>query len=183
MNGAIAIDPTIVDWHGRDGLHYRARWKDGVLIFKPRLRTLRDLIRWTSGKSQYFASKVMNQVWNATAYSFPGTLYFALWTSTLSASSTGSSSGEAAYTGYARVAATCNTTNFPSSSAGSAIQNANAVTFASNGGAGSETETYCAVLDASTTGQIIYWGSISSTTILAGDTPQINANGMSSQET
>lgn len=179
---AAAIDPTTIDWHGRDGLHYRASWRDGVLVFKPRLRSLRDLVVWASGKSNYLISKVLNQFWNATAYTFPSTLYFALWTSTLTAASTGSSSGEAAYTGYARVAVTANTTNFPSSSGGANITNATAITWGANSGAGSETETYLAVLDAASAGNILYWGSITSTTIGVGATPQINTSGLTAGE-
>ena len=134
-----------------------------------------------SGKSQFLISKDLNQFWNATAYSYPGTLYFALWTATLTAASTGSTAGEASYTGYARVAVTANTTNFPASSSGSNIQNATAITFASNAGS-LQTMTFVAVLDASTTGNLLYWGSITSTAINPGDTPQINVNGLTASE-
>lgn len=179
----VAIDPTTVDWHGRDGLHYRARWNQaGVLVFKPHLRSLKDFIRWASGKSNYYISKLLNQFWNAAAYSFPGTLYFALWTTTLSASSTGSSGTEAAYTGYARVAVTANTTNFPTSSGGAAINNGTAITWGANSGGAGETETYIAVCDASSAGNMLFWGSITSTTINVGDTPQINTSGLTASE-
>lgn len=176
----IALDR--IDWIGRDGLHYRARQKNGVLVFKPVLKSLKDIIVYASGKSNYYISKVLNQFFNATAYTFPGTLYFALWTATLSASSTGSTAGEAAYTGYARVAVTANTTNFPTSSGGAAITNGTAITWGANSGAGAETETYCAILDASTTGNMLYWGSITSTTVNVGDTPQINTSGLTASE-
>ena len=76
-----------------------------------------------SGKSHTQISKLLNAEFNAAAYSSPATLYMALWTSALSASSTGSTSGEASYSGYARVAVTANTTNFPTSSGGAAITN------------------------------------------------------------
>lgn len=177
-----AIDLTLVDWVGRDGVRYRAKERGGVLVFKPHLRSIKDFFRWASGKSNYYISKLLNQFWNAASFSFPGTLYFGLWTATLSASSTGSTAGEASYTGYARVAVTANTTNFPSSSSGAAIQNATAITFAANGGAGANTITYIAVLDASSTGNILYWGSITSTTVNQGDTPQINVNGLTASE-
>lgn len=182
----LVIDPRKVDWHGKDRWgrerRFKAKAKNGILVFTPRIRDWRDFISWASGKSQYYASKVMNILWTATSYSFPATLYFALWTTTLTAASTGSTGTEAAYSGYARVAMTANGTNFSTSTSGSAVTNNVAVTFGTNAG-GSETETYCAVLDASTAGNIIYWGSITSTSILTGDTPQINTSGMSSQET
>ncbi len=182
MNDA-AINPTLVDWHGRDGLRYRASWRDGVLVFKPRIRSLRDLVVWASGKSNFYITKILNILWNATSYSFPATLYFALWTSALTASSTGATSGEAAYTSYARVAVTANTTNFPASSGGSNITNGTAITWPANTG-GAETETYLAVLDVATlgSGNILYWGSITSTTINGGDTPQINTSGLTASE-
>lgn len=125
-----------------------------------------------SGKSQYFVSKFLNQTFNAAAYSFPTTLYAALWTSSLTAASTGSSSGEASYGSYSRVAITANTTNFPTSSAGAAISNGTAVTFPT-ATSGPQTVTYFALLDAATNGNILYWGSITSTTISSGDTAQI----------
>lgn len=134
-----------------------------------------------SGKSNTQISKILNAEFNATAYSSPATLYFALWTATLNASSTGSTAGEASYTGYARVAVTANTTNFPSSASGSAIQNATAITFAANAGS-LQTVTFVAICDASSAGNILYWGSVTSTAINPGDTPQININGLTATE-
>lgn len=134
-----------------------------------------------SGKSNTQISKILNAEFNAASYSSPATLYFALWTATLSASSTGSTAGEASYTGYARVAVTANTTNFPTSSGGAAIQNGTAITFAANAGS-LQTMTYVAICDASSAGNILYWGSITSTAINPGDTPQINVNGLTASE-
>lgn len=179
---AISIDPTAIEWHGKDGLDYRAGWRDGVLVFKPKVRSLKDLVLWASGKSNYYISKLLNQFFNATAFSFPSPIFFALWTSTLTAASTGATAGEAAYTGYARVSVTANTTNFPTSSGGAAIQNGTAITWGANSGGAPETETFVAILDASTSGNILYWGSITSTTINVGDTPQINVNGLTVSE-
>lgn len=179
-----AVDPTRIEWHGRDGLGYRAKIRDGVLVFKPRIRSLRDLIVWASGKSNDWITKLLNGTFSHSAsVTFPATLYFALWTSALSASSTGATAGEAAYTGYARVALTANTTNFSTSSGGSSTTNNVAITWGANSGS-NETETYIAVLDSTTigAGNIIYWGSISSTTIATGETPQINTSGLTVSE-
>ena len=134
-----------------------------------------------SGKSNTQISKILNAEFNATSYSSPATVYAAIWTSTLNASSTGATAGEASYTGYSRVAITANTTNFPSSSGGSAIQNATAITFPSNGGS-LQTGTFFAILDASTSGNILYWGSITSTAINPGDTQQVAINGLTVTE-
>lgn len=175
------IDPTKIDWTGRDGLAYRAVAVGGTLVFKPRIRGWRDLVVWASGKTNYYISKILNQFYNATSYSFPATLYWALWTTTLTAASTGSSGTEASYTSYARVATTANTTNFPLSSAGSNIQNATAITWPANTGS-LNTCTFVAICDASTTGNMLYFGSITSTAVNPGDTPQINVNGLTASE-
>lgn len=135
-----------------------------------------------SGKSQVQISKLLNAEFNAASYSSPATLYMALWTSALSASSTGSTSGEASYTGYARVVVTANTTNFPTSSGGAAITNGTAITFGANAGS-LQAVTYFAILDAATAGNILYWGSITSTNIQPGDTPQLAASALTVTET
>jgi len=136
-----------------------------------------------SGKSNVQISLILNAEFNAAAYSSPATLYMALWTSALSASSTGATAGECSYTGYVRVGVTANTTNFPTSSGGAAIQNATAITYAANAGV-LQTATYFAILDSPTlgAGNIIYWGSISSTAINPGDTPQVAIHGLTVSE-
>lgn len=177
---AIALDR--IDWRDARGKRVHGHvTRAGVLIFRPYVRDLRDFVRWASGKSQYLISKFLNQLFSATSYSFPATVYAALWTATLSASSTGSTAGEASYTGYARVAVTANSTNFPLSTAGSAIQNATAITFPANAGS-LNTCTFFAILDAATTGNILYWGSISSTAVNPGDTPQCAINALTVTE-
>lgn len=184
MNEAV-IDPTQVDWHGKDRWGRERRFKgslgDGVLVLTPRIRDWRDFVIWASGKSNYLISKVLNLFYNATSFSYPATLYFALWTTTLTAASTGSSGTEASYTSYARVAVTANTTNFPLSTSGSAITNATAITWPTNTGS-LQTMTYLAICDASSAGNMLYWGSITSTAINPGDTPQINVSGMTGTE-
>jgi hypothetical protein len=191
----VAIDLGAVEWetHARDWLFrksktrsikLRSRVKDGVLILRPRLRDWREWIVWASGKSNVFISRFLNGIYNNSAVTLPGaSLFFALWTATLTAASTGATAGETAYTSYARVTVTANTTNFPASSAGSAITNATAITWPANTGTAS-TITFLAILDSATigAGNIVYWGSITSTTINAGDTPQINASGLTGTE-
>ena len=136
-----------------------------------------------SGKSNYLAKKIADLVYSAAAYSAPATQYYALWTSALSASSTGSSAGEASYTGYARVAVTNNSTQFPAATGSTSAtkNNANAITFPQNTGTG-QTVISAGSLDASSAGNLEHWGDITSTTINANDTPQINANGFTLTE-
>lgn len=171
-----------IQWHDKTGREVSLLAVGGrILAIPSRVRGLRDFVVWASGKSQYYISKLLNQFWNAAAYSFPATLYAALWTSSLTAASTGATSGEASYSGYARVAITANTTNFPTSSGGSNIQNATAITFPANAGV-LNTCTFFAILDAATTGNLLYWGSISSTAVNPGDTPQVAVSGLTASE-
>ena len=183
----VALDR--IDWHDRHGrrvnLTFRADGSIAAAPWMPSLRsfgargfrrTLKDLVVFASGKSNYYISKLLNQYWNAAAYSFPANSYHALWTASLTAASTGSTAGEASYTGYTRVTVVGNTTNFPTSSGGAAITNATAITFPTNAGT-LQTATFYAVLDAATTGNIIYWGSITSTAINPLDTPVVQPSG------
>lgn len=175
----VALDQ--IAWHDMTGRRVRLAVAGGVITARPWRRGFRDWVVFASGKANYYISKILNQFWNATAFSFPATLYAALWTSSLTAASTGATAGEASYTGYARVAITANTTNFPLSAAGSNIQNATAITFPANAGV-LNTCTFFAILDAATTGNLLYWGSISSTAVNPGDTPQVAVNGLTASE-
>lgn len=183
--GTISFDPTRIDWRGRDGLRYRASHdRHGVLVFRPVLRSVRDWIVWASGRSQYWLSKVQNATFNAAAITMPATLYFRLWTTTLSAASTGSSGTEASYSGYAAVAVTANTTNFPTVSSGAAISNGTAITWPANGAAPTNVVTYVMIADAATAGNSLYFGQLTlSATINQGDTPQMNAAALTVTET
>lgn len=175
----IALDQ--VAWRDMRGRPVRLAMVDGALTARPVGRGVKDWVVWASGKTNYLISKVLNWFWNATAFTPPATLYAALWTTTLTAASTGSSGTEASYTSYARVAMTANTTNFPLSSAGSNIQNATAITFPANTGT-LQTMTFFAICDAATVGNMLYWGSIASTAVNPGDTPQVNINGLTASE-
>lgn len=125
---------------------------------------------------------MLNATFNATAFAADVTLYAAIWTSTLNAASTGATSGEASYSGYARVAVTCNTTNFPLSAAGSAIANATAITFPANAGVLNTGTFFALVSTASGAGTIRYFGSITSTAINPGDTPQVAIGALTATE-
>ncbi len=190
----VALDR--IQWHNMRGDRVNLTFRtDGSVIaapWLPSLRTLtgrglrrswRDLIVYASGKSNYYISKLLNQYWNATAYSFPASSFHALWTASLTAASTGATAGECSYTGYARVTVTQNNTNFSTSAAGSATTNLTAITFPTNAGS-LQTATFYAVLDSVTlgAGNVIYWGSISSTAINPSDTPVVQISGLTSTE-
>lgn len=177
------VAPDQVAWRDRFGRRVTLSVADGVLVSRPVRRSLRDLVVWASGKSNYWISKILNAEFTAASISFPSPLFMALWTSSLTAASTGATSGECSYSGYARVSVTASGTNFSTSSAGSAVTNSTAITFPSNGGT-LQTATFFAILDLTTlgAGNILYWGSISSTAINPGDTPQVNASGLTVSE-
>lgn len=179
----ITVDQLLqIEWRNARGRRVKASVnRSGVLVFRPFVRDIRDFVRWASGKTTYYISKLLNQFWNAAAYTFPSPLYFALWTTTLTSASTGSSGTECSYTGYARVSMTANTTNFPTSSSGGNIQNAVAITWPANSGS-LNTATYLAVCDAATVGNMLFFGSITSTAVNPGDTPQVAINGMTASE-
>lgn len=176
----IALDQ--VEWRNARGRRvWLAIVGGAVVVTRPRSRSIRDWVVYATGKSNDWISKFLNATFNQASITFVSTLYMALWTSTLNAASTGATSGEASYTGYARVAVVANTTNFPTSSAGAAITNGTAITFPANAGS-LQTATFFAILDAATTGNIKYWGSISPTAINPGDTPQVAASGLTVTE-
>lgn len=98
---------------------------------------------------------------------------------------TGASIAEATYTSYARVAITNNATNFVASTGtGAATKTGSAggaITWPQNTGSG-QTQLSAFTADASTTGNLYHGADITSTTINANDTPQINTNGFTNVE-
>jgi len=66
-----------------------------------------------SGKSDYLEKKLLDHVYGATSYSKPATVYFILSSAAYSDAATGAACNELSGGGYARVAVTNNSTNFP----------------------------------------------------------------------
>lgn len=133
-------------------------------------------------KSNYFENLVLDYLAGDGTDPRSATLYFALWTATLSDTSTGATAGECNYTGYARVAVTNNLTNFADASGG-VKNNATVITFGQNT-ATNNTVIAGAILDSATigAGNILWWGDITSTAINVGDTPKFNINGVTITE-
>jgi hypothetical protein len=139
-----------------------------------------------SGKSQYFSQKLLNLYFGGTAYSAPATLYFALYTVTPTAAGGGT---EATNSGaYARVAVTCNTTNWPAISGSSqTITNGAAITFTTATADWSSGSNMVAagILDSGTYGggNLIYFGALTENKpVLNGDTAQFAVNAVTVQE-
>lgn len=122
-----------------------------------------------AGKSEYLEDALLDHVFNATAFTSPTNVYVALFTA---APNDGGGGTEVSGGSYARVQKACNTTNFPSASGG-AIANGTAITFP-QATASWGVVTHFGIFDASTNGNLLYWGDLSaSKTIDSGDTASI----------
>lgn len=127
--------------------------------------------------SSYLENKVLDHVLGNVAYTAPTNVFIGLWTTTLTASSTGSTAGEVSGSGYARVQMTNNTTNWPVASGGSKSNG----TIANFGTAGASwgTVTHMAICDASTGGNILYWSALTNQkTVDPGDSVQYPVSGI-----
>jgi len=120
-------------------------------------------------KSNYLENEILDHVLGGGDYTRPATVYVGLWTSALDDTSDGDTAGEVSGGSYARVSVTNNSTNWPAAANG-AKSNGTAITFPQATGDWG-TVTYFAILDAATSGNVLYWGQLtSSKTIENGDT-------------
>jgi hypothetical protein len=124
-----------------------------------------------SALSSYLENKINDHVLGGSDYTRPATVYFALYTSAPTETGGGS---ECSGGSYARVSVTNNSTNFPASSSG-VKANGTAITFptaTANWG----TVAAFGVFDASTGGNLLYFGTLSATrTVTSGDTARFAA--------
>lgn len=153
-------------------------------LFK--LPSLRDKILLMAGSdANYLSKKFGDLIFGATAFTSPATLYGGLWTAALDDTFTGATASEAAYTSYARLALTNNTTIFAAGSGTTTYtktfpSDATKSWPASTGG--SATITYMGVLDGNlgtSADHGIVWASVTSQAIASGDTPQLAQNAVS----
>jgi hypothetical protein len=112
-------------------------------------------------KSNYLAKKLIEETIGAVAYTSAANTYFGLWTAALDDTSTGSTGSEATYGSYARtlIGTANNQTDAWNAATGTTtatVTNKNAVTFPTSSGT-ANTLTYIGCLDASTTGNMLYW--------------------------
>lgn len=127
-------------------------------------------------KSDYLEAKILDHVLGATTYTPPATVYAALFSVTPSDSGGGT---EATGGGYARVALTNNTTNWPNATGTSPTQKANGtvITFplgTSGGVSGGANMVAWGLFDASSAGNLLIWGALTiAKPYLEGDTPSI----------
>ena len=137
-----------------------------------------------SGKYEYLSQKLLNFIFNGGSWTAPSTLYLALFSVAPSISSTGT---EATGSGYARLAVTCNTTNWATiSGSTTTVENAVAQTMATATAnwSSSSNMTDAGFFDASTSGNLYYWGDLTTPKpVLNGDTPSFAINAITVQET
>lgn len=194
LNGAgVFVPPTpklIVagPWHPtKSGIELIREWLDKLdmkYLDKYFKSDLRDRILMMAGSDGNFLSKKFGDLIDgATAYTAPATRYFGLWTAALDDTFVGNTTGEAAYTSYARLALTNNTTIFATGTgtttyAKSYPSDATKSWPASTGGT-APTVTYLGDLDgnaATSADKGLKWCTVTSTTINTGDTPQLAQN-------
>ena len=114
-----------------------------------------------AGKSDYLENKILEHVLKNTAYTSPTTVYMALFTAAPSDAGGGT---EVSTNNYARTAIT-----FGAAASG-AIANSGAVNFPTPSGSWGAC-THFGIFDASTNGNLLYWGALDQTeTPLSGNT-------------
>lgn len=128
--------------------------------------------------SDYLEAKLLDHVFGATAYSAPGTLYFALFSAAPSDSGGGTElSGNA----YARVAVTNNTTNLTNATGTSPTtkKNGTVITWPTATPADWAAAGFWGIFDAASSGNLIAWGAFDEARITyLNDTFSIPANSL-----
>lgn len=151
-----------------------------------RLGSLKDRIRMMAGSDANYLSKALGDLaFGKTAYAGETTLYHGLWTAALDDTFTGATASEAAYTSYARLSLTNNTTIFAAGTGTTTYTKTWPSDAAKNwptSTGGSATVTYLGVLNGNagtSADKGVVWASVTSTAIASGDTPQLAQNAMS----
>ncbi len=132
-----------------------------------------------ASKSDYLENKVLDHCLGDGAFTMPAAIYLALCTVVPTDASTGSTITEANYTGYARKQ--IQATDLSAASGGSKTNSAQLEFPACTGG--SSTVIGFAICDASSGGNVLYWGTVTSKTIDTSNTPAtIAASGLTVTE-
>ena len=131
-----------------------------------------------SAASNYLENKVLDHVLTATSYTAPTTRFLALFTNTSTNAATNLEAGTltdevtTSSSAYVRKAVT-----FAAASSGTSASNAT-VTF-DTATANWGTITHIAVMDASTSGNVLFWGAVTTPkTIETGDTFQVSSGNL-----
>lgn len=123
-----------------------------------------------SGKSNFCSKEILDQLLGASAYTAPTPIWYGLTTAAITAAQTGSTVTEVSGGSYARVSQTNNLTNWPAATGtlSATKSNATAVTFpTATGSWGTVTDMFIA--DASTGGNILYFGALTTSKAITTD--------------
>jgi hypothetical protein len=152
-------------------------------FFKAPTQEIKDLVMKMAGSlSNYGSKQLQDSMWGKTAFTAATTIYFGLWSSALSDTSTSATAGESAYGSYARLGLTNNTTIFAAGTGTTTYTK----TFPSDAAKSFVTSTATGTNNTiislgmfdviSGAGNLYAWCDVTSTTINNGDTPQLAQN-------
>lgn len=129
-------------------------------------------------KSDFLENKVLDHVLGGGDYTRPATVYVALYSTDPTDANSGT---ELSGSGYARVAVTNDATNWPAAVAGSK-SNANAIEFPTATADWTQASHF-GILDASTAGNLLYSGALTTAkTVLNGDVARFAAGSLTISE-
>ena len=115
--------------------------------------------------SDYLEQKLLNHTFRNTAYSSPGTsIYVALHTANPTDAGTGA---EVSFTNYARIQVTA----WDAPGTSRATQNTNAINFATPGSNGNADVTHIGIWDASTSGNLLFYGALNTAKSIQNGVP------------
>lgn len=149
-------------------------------------KSLKDAILQMAGSdANYLTAKLGGLAFGKTAYAGETTVFAGLWTAALDDTFNGATANESAYTSYARLSLTNNTTIFAAGTGSTTSVNtwpsdATKSWPASTGG--SSVVTYMGALNGnagSSADKGMVWCSVTSVTVNNGDTPQLAQNAVS----
>jgi hypothetical protein len=151
----------------------------------PSLEEKFNVMRMAGSLANFSSKKLADLLYGATAYTAPTNHYMNLWTATLDDTFNGATTGKAAYTSYAALQLTNNTTIFAAGSGTTTYTKtypSDAAKSWPTSTGGTSTVTYLADLDGNagtSADNGLAWCSVTSTTINSGDTPQLAQNAVS----
>lgn len=129
-----------------------------------------------SGFSQKYAAGLLGHAWGKAELTKPSKVYLALCTTVPTSSSTGSTIVEATASGYERKEVPAASISSPTEAGESSIKTSAELLFKEITG-GSSTIIGWALCDASTGGNVVMWGTSTSTVISSTQTPPKIASG------
>lgn len=156
-------------------------------IFKaPTVQEKLNVVAMAGSLSNWASQKLQDLLHGATAYTAVTPYFVHLYTSALDDTFNGATAGKAAYTSYAGLSLTNNTTIFAAGSGTTTYTKTwpsdAAKSWATSTGGTAPTVTYLGVLDGNlgtSADHGIEWCTVTSTLINTGDTPQLAQNAMS----